>query len=92
MVRELYGLVNPLLNDSEMAYLILDDSVQDKHYSTKIELNQRQYSGAVHGLVQGIWLVNLVYSDGTITTRLIFVFMLKTPMAIIKTTLFETCF
>ncbi len=62
--HELYQLVNPLLNDSAAAYLILDDSVQDKRYSTKIELTKRQYSGAVHGLVRGIGVVNLVHSDG----------------------------
>lgn len=62
--HELYQLVSPLLNDSGAAYLILDDSVQDKRYSTKIELTKRQYSGAVHGLVRGIGVVNLVHSDG----------------------------
>ncbi len=62
--RELYQLVSPLLNDSESAYLILDDSVQDKRYSTKIELTKRQYSGAEHGLVRGIGVVNLLHSDG----------------------------
>jgi hypothetical protein len=62
--RELYELVSPLLNDSEMAYLIIDDSVQDKRYSTKIELTHCQYSGAEHGLVRGIGVVNLLHSDG----------------------------
>lgn len=61
---EIYQLVHPLLNDSEEAYLIIDDSVQDKRYSTKIQLSQRQYSGAEHGLVKGIGIVNLVHSDG----------------------------
>lgn len=62
--HHLYQLVSPLLNDSGQAYLILDDSVQDKRYATKIELTKRQYSGAVHGLVRGIGVVNLVHSDG----------------------------
>jgi len=62
--HNLYESVSPLLNDSEEAYLILDDSVQDKRYSTKIELTKRQYSGAEHGLVRGIGVVNLVHSDG----------------------------
>jgi hypothetical protein len=62
--HELYQLVSGLLNDSVDAYLILDDSVQDKRYSTKIELTKRQYSGAEHGLVKGIGVVNLVHSDG----------------------------
>ena len=63
--RELYKLVRPLLKDSDEAYLIVDDSVQDKRYSTKIELTKRQYSGNEHGLVRGIGVVNMVHSDGT---------------------------
>ena len=62
--RDLYKLVRPLLNDTDEAYLIVDDSVQDKRYSTKIELTKRQYSGNEHGLVRGIGVVNLVHSDG----------------------------
>jgi SRSO17 transposase len=62
--RGLWELVQPLLQDSEEAYLIVDDSVQNKQYSRKIELVKKQYSGAVHGLVRGIGVVNLVHSDG----------------------------
>jgi hypothetical protein len=62
--RDLYKLVRPLLNDTDEAYLIVDDSVQDKRYSKKIELTKRQYSGNEHGLVRGIGVVNLVHSDG----------------------------
>ncbi len=63
--RQLWELVQPLLQDSPESYLILDDSVQDKRYSQKIELVKRQYSGNEHGLVRGIGVVNLVHSDGT---------------------------
>jgi hypothetical protein len=56
--------VKPLLKDSPSAYLIVDDSVQNKEYSRKIELVKKQYSGAEHGLVRGIGVVNLVHSDG----------------------------
>jgi SRSO17 transposase len=62
--RGLWELVQPLLNDSEAAYLIVDDSVQNKQYSRQIELVKKQYSGAEHGLVRGIGVVNLVHSDG----------------------------
>lgn len=62
--RGLWELVEPLLNDSEAGYLIVDDSVQNKQYSRKIELVKKQYSGAVHGVVRGIGVVNLVHSDG----------------------------
>src|SRR5260221_6764373 len=60
----LWELVEPLLYDSEAAYLIVDDSVQNKQYSQQIGLVQRQYSGAEHGLVRGIDIVNLVHYDG----------------------------
>ncbi len=64
--HQLWELVQPLLNDtdSEKAYLIVDDSVQDKRYSNQIELVRRQYSGAAGGLVRGIGVVNLVHTDG----------------------------
>lgn len=61
----LWALVGPLLNDSQASYLIVDDSVQNKQYSRKIELVKKQYSGAVHGLVRGIGVVNLVHSTGS---------------------------
>jgi hypothetical protein len=60
----LWELVEPLLNNIEDAVLIVDDSVQNKQYSRKIGLVRQQYSGAEHGLVRGIGVVNLVYSDG----------------------------
>ena len=44
----------------------VDDSVQNKQYSERIELVKRQYSGAEHGLVRGIGVVNLVHSDGEV--------------------------
>jgi hypothetical protein len=57
-----WELAEPLINNSNEAYLILDDSVQDKSYSQKIEMVKRQYSGNVHGLVKGIGIVNLVHA------------------------------
>ncbi len=62
--RHLWERVSPLLKDSPAAYLLVDDSVQNKQYSRRIELVKRQYSGAEHGLVRGIGVVNLVHSDG----------------------------
>jgi len=61
--RGLWELVAPLLNDSTEAFLVLDDSVQDKRHSEKIELVKLQYSGAEHGLVRGIGVVNLLHTD-----------------------------
>jgi hypothetical protein len=39
-------------------------SIIDKRYSRFIELVRKQYSGAEHGLVRGIGVVNLVHSSG----------------------------
>ena len=61
---QLTELVEPLLHDSPEAFLLVDDSVQDKRYSRFIEVAKRQYSGNVHGMVTGIGLVNLVQSGG----------------------------
>lgn len=62
--RHLWELVEGLIKDSPNAFLIADDSVQDKRYSRFIKLVRRQYSGAEHGLVRGIGVVNLVHSSG----------------------------
>ena len=62
--RRLWEVVAPLLHDGPGAYLVADDSVQDKRYSKKIELVKRQYSGAEGGPVGGIGVVNLLHSDG----------------------------
>ena len=63
--RRLWEVVAPLLHDSPDSYLIVDDSVQNKQYSKKIELVKLQYSGAEGGLVRGIAVVNLLHTSGT---------------------------
>jgi hypothetical protein len=60
--RTVWELAEPLINNSNEAYLILDDSVQDKSYSKKIEMVKRHYSGNAHGLVKGIGIVNLIHA------------------------------
>lgn len=62
--RSLGELVATLIVDNPSAFLIVDDSVQDKRYSRFIELVRLQYSGAAQGLVRGIGVVNLVHSTG----------------------------
>ena len=62
--RRLWEVVEPLLHDSPDSYLIVDDSVQNKQYSQKIELVKLQYSGAEGGLVRGIGVVNLLHTSG----------------------------
>lgn len=48
----------------DTGYLIGDDSVLDKRYSRKNELAKKQYSGNEHGLVNGIDIVNLLWTEG----------------------------
>jgi hypothetical protein len=62
--RHLWELVQGLIDNRPAAYLIIDDSVQDKRYSRSIEMVKRQYSGAEGGLVRGIGVVNLVHTTG----------------------------
>jgi len=62
--RGLWELVKELIEDNSEAFMLVDDSVQDKRYSRFIELVKLQYSGAEHGLVRGIGVVNLVHSAG----------------------------
>jgi len=61
---QLWEVVNPHIEDSEQAAIIVDDSVQNKQYSRFIELVKHQYSGNEHDVVRGIGLVNLVHSAG----------------------------
>ncbi len=51
------------IGDKKSGYLIADDTLVNKQYSRKNELAKVQYSGAKHGLVNGICLVNLLWSD-----------------------------
>jgi len=62
--RELWELVRSRIADGPEAFLIVDDSVQDKRYSRFMELVKYQYSGAEHQVVKGIGVVNLVHSNG----------------------------
>jgi len=62
--RGLWELVERMIKDNPEAFMLVDDSVQDKRYSRFIELVKMQYSGAEHGLVRGIGVVNLVHSAG----------------------------
>jgi Transposase DDE domain len=61
---DLWHLVKNEIDYSKNGVLIVDDSVQDKRYSRFIELVKNQYSGNVKGLLRGINLVNMVYSEG----------------------------
>jgi len=62
--RGLWDVAQTLISDGPSAYLLFDDSVQDKRYATNMNLVYRQWSGAVHDVVKGIGVVNLVHSSG----------------------------
>ena len=62
----LWELVEEQIDDRPDAYLILDDSVQDKRYSRSIEMVKLQYSGTEGGLAPGIGVVNLVHTSGEV--------------------------
>lgn len=53
-----------LLVSLNKGYLVGDDSLLDKKYSRKNELAKTQYSGDEHGLLNGICLVNLLWTNG----------------------------
>lgn len=53
-----------MLQASENAYILFDDTVLDKRYSTSIELTRRQYSGNEHRVIRGIGLISCVYVNG----------------------------
>ncbi len=59
---EIWNQAKSLVN-RESGYLIADDSVLDKRYSRNNELVKLQYSGNEQGLVKGINLVNLLWTD-----------------------------
>jgi len=60
--QELWNQVKQLV-DVKAGYLVLDDTTLNKQYSRENELAKLQYSGDEHGLVNGINLVNLLWTD-----------------------------
>ena len=62
--RLLWDNVKALLQLSENAYVVFDDTVLDKRHSTSIEVVRRQYSGNEHRVIRGIGLISCVYVNG----------------------------
>lgn len=60
---ELWSQVKYLV-EKETGYLIGDDSVLSKIYSRNNELAKKQYSGNAHRLINGIDIVNLLWTGG----------------------------
>lgn len=59
--RLLWDNLKALVQTSADAYLLFDDTVLDKQYSSAIELTRRQYSGNEHRVIRGIGLISCVY-------------------------------
>jgi hypothetical protein len=68
-------------------YVVFDDTVIDKDFSTKIELVRRQYSGNAHGLVKGIGVVTCVYVNPRLNQFWIIDFRIYAPESDGKTKL-----
>jgi len=59
---ELWNQVKSLVSQKS-GYLVVDDTMLDKRYSRDNELARPQYSGHEHGIINGINLVNLLWTD-----------------------------
>ncbi len=59
--RLLWDNVKAGIQVCENAYLLFDDTVLDKCYSSAIELARRQYIGNEHRVIRGIGLISCVY-------------------------------
>src|SRR5215211_1782536 len=59
--RLVWDNVRSQVVETERGYVIFDDTVLDKNYSSSIELVRRQYSGNAHGIIRGIGVVTCVY-------------------------------
>ena len=55
--RLLWDNVKDLIEKDDEAFIIFDDSVLDKRFSSKIEIARRQYSGNEHRVLTGIGMV-----------------------------------
>lgn len=65
--RLLWDNVKELIEVNTQAYLVFDDTVLDKRYATEIETSKRQYSGNEHRVIQGIGLINCIYSSSQLS-------------------------
>ena len=61
---ELWNQAKPLVN-IKSGYLVIDDTLLNKRYSLENELARKQYSGDEHRLINGICLVNLLWTNST---------------------------
>lgn len=59
--RLVWDNVRSQVVETRRGYVVFDDTVLDKNYSSSIELVRRQYSGNAHGVIRGIGVVTCVY-------------------------------
>ena len=59
--RQVWDNVKDDICFSDNGYLLFDNTVVDKSYSSKIEPARRQYSGNAGGVIEGIGIVTMVY-------------------------------
>lgn len=59
--RLLWEQVKLIIETSSGGYIVFDDTVIDKRFSTKIELTRRQYSGNERRVIRGIGVVTCIY-------------------------------
>ncbi len=59
---DVWRYAQPLV-DETAGYLIVDDTVIGKPFATNIDLARKQYSGREHSLVNGIDIVNLLWTN-----------------------------
>jgi len=57
----IYQEVSKYIDKEAPCLLVGDDTLLSKQYSKKIDLVHYQYSGAVHDIIPGIGMVNLLY-------------------------------
>lgn len=62
--NDLWKYAQPLVSP-ETGYLVGDDSLLSKKFSRENELAKLQCGGNAHGLVNGICIVNLLWTNGT---------------------------
>ncbi|WP_053351076.1 transposase [Rickettsia amblyommatis] len=60
-LSEIYSKVSKYIDLEDPCLLVGDDTLLSKQYSKKIELVHYQYSGAVHDVIPGIGMVNLLH-------------------------------
>ncbi len=62
--QDLWQFAKPLVK-TETRYLVLDDTIVSKPFIRNIDLARHQYSGLEHREINGIGIVNLLWTDST---------------------------